>query len=102
MEKIEIKLKECCLDCEYYYPEGIGMGSFVACGSCKREISCLHMPVCKQYNNDCKKSADSIVRCKSCAHFILQNEKPFCHIHSEYTSPEYFCGSAVRVEDDQR
>lgn len=42
MEKIKIKLKECCLTCDFYYPDGIGIGSFVACGSNKREISCQY------------------------------------------------------------
>lgn len=48
LEPIKIKLKECCLTCGTYYPDGIGVGSY--CGlEQKREVSCLHMPVCYKY-----------------------------------------------------
>lgn len=44
-EKIEIKLKKCCLTCENIAPDGIyGMSLHP-----NREISCQHMPVCKKY-----------------------------------------------------
>lgn len=101
LEKIKIKLKECCLTCDYYYPDGIGLGSFVSCGDNKREISCLHMPICKTYNSDSENTIDRIIRCRDCAQCIQHNGQPFCHIHREYTSYGYFCGSAVRKEDEE-
>lgn len=62
MEKIEIKLKECCLECESFSPDGvIGlMGAVTRDG--KRAISCGHMAVCAKYND-----AVPVVRCKDCA-----------------------------------
>lgn len=47
MDKIEIKLKECCLSCEDFNPSGI-LG-FGICADEKREISCGHMKVCYKY-----------------------------------------------------
>lgn len=51
MGKIKIKLKECCLDCDYFDTTGIkGFGSFIACcGEPERVIACGHMEVCKKY-----------------------------------------------------
>lgn len=49
VEKIEIKLKECCLSCEDFNPSGIILG-FSCCGiDGKREIACGHMKVCYKY-----------------------------------------------------
>lgn len=49
MEKMEIKLKECCLTCEHFYLDSSKIG-LMGCGPCgPREISCLHMPVCGLY-----------------------------------------------------
>lgn len=51
MEKLEIKLKECCLTCENFYlrTELLGVYS-CGCGmNDKRELSCVHMPVCYKY-----------------------------------------------------
>lgn len=62
MEKIQIKLKECCLTCEHYYPDGIGMGSYCSISG-KREISCLHMPVCQTYNGH---KPIEVVSCGQC------------------------------------
>ncbi len=48
MERIEIKLKECCLTCEHFSPDGvIGFGMCPLDG--KRVIACGHMPVCQRY-----------------------------------------------------
>ncbi len=52
MEKIKIKLKECCLNCENFDPSGIqGLYpySFTCCGEPERVIACGHMKVCKRY-----------------------------------------------------
>lgn len=55
MEKIKIKLKECCLTCEHFDPSGIkGLGMYYpalpcGCGEPERMISCGHMAVCKMY-----------------------------------------------------
>ena len=52
MEKIEIKLKECCLACEHFDLSGIkGLSYpvFVCGGEPKRVIACGHMNVCKTY-----------------------------------------------------
>lgn len=65
MEKIEIKLKECSLTCENYYPDGIGIGSYCSIGQEKREISCLHMPVCYKYTGR-KPTAIDVIRCGEC------------------------------------
>lgn len=63
MEPIKIKLKECCLTCKDYYPDGIGIGSFCAVGTDKREISCLHMPVCYKYMGI---KPENVVHCADC------------------------------------
>lgn len=47
LEPIKIKLKECCLTCQHYYPDG--MAGYGLCAGSSREISCLHMPVCYKY-----------------------------------------------------
>lgn len=102
MKKIEIKLKECCLKCEHFDSSGIqGLSTYPlsCCGEPERVIACGHMAVCKEYNDDCKNSTDSVIRCRDCAHCIQHNSQPFCHIHSEYTSSEYFCGSAVKSDE---
>lgn len=62
MEKIEIKLKECCLTCEHYYPDGIGMGCYCSISD-KWEISCLHMAVCQTYNGH---KPIEVVSCGQC------------------------------------
>ena len=51
MKKIEIKLKECCLDCEHFDPPGCtGLtASVFCCGEPERVIACGHMAVCKKY-----------------------------------------------------
>lgn len=49
MEKMEIKLKECCLTCEHFYLRTDFLGIYCSCENNKREISCVHMPVCKKY-----------------------------------------------------
>lgn len=53
MEKIEIKLKECCLTCEHFDPSGCtGLTpSVFCCGEPDRVIACGHMEVCAKYNN---------------------------------------------------
>lgn len=56
MQKIEIKLKECCLKCEHFDPSGIkGLSPYPisCCGEPERVIACGHMEVCYKY-----KSAD--------------------------------------------
>lgn len=51
MNKIEIKLKKCCLTCEHFDPSGIkGLSFYTACcGEPDRVIACGHMAVCKTY-----------------------------------------------------
>lgn len=51
MKKIEIKLKECCLDCEHFDSSGcVGLNPTACyCGEYKRTIACGHMEVCKRY-----------------------------------------------------
>lgn len=51
MEKIEIKLKECCLTCKHFDPSGIkGLAyPIVCCGEPERVIACGHMEVCYKY-----------------------------------------------------
>lgn len=62
MEKIEIKLKDCCLTCEHFSPDGvIGFGLCTTFDG-KRMISCGHTEVCAKYNG-----AVPVVRCKDCA-----------------------------------
>lgn len=51
MNKIEIKLKECCLSCEHFDSTGvrnISMTSGYYAG--ERVIACGHMDVCAMYN----------------------------------------------------
>ncbi len=52
MEKIKIKLKECCLTCEHFDPQGIKGIYFPleCCGEPERVIACGHMEVCWKYN----------------------------------------------------
>lgn len=52
MEKIKIKLKECCLACDNFDSMGIkGIGlSLSCCGEQERVIACGHMEVCWKYN----------------------------------------------------
>lgn len=50
MDKMEIKLKECCLTCEHFYLRTDLLGIYGHSLDCNREISCVHMPVCKIYN----------------------------------------------------
>lgn len=54
MKKIEIKLKECCLNCEHFDPSGCSglTPSVFCCGEPDRVISCGHMSVCKEYLSD--------------------------------------------------
>lgn len=52
MEKIEIKLKECCLTCEHFDPNGIiGLTYpvYTYAEPEERVIACGHMAVCKVY-----------------------------------------------------
>lgn len=48
VEKIEIKLKDCCLSCEDFNPAGV-IGFSCCAIDGKREISCGHMKVCYKY-----------------------------------------------------
>lgn len=52
MEKLEIKLKKCCLTCEHFYLDGAKAGITACVLSGSRELSCLHMPVCWKYMID--------------------------------------------------
>lgn len=52
MEKMEIKLKECCLTCEHFYLRTELLGIYSVNTDSKREISCIHIPVCKMYNDE--------------------------------------------------
>lgn len=52
MEKMEIKLKECCLTCEHFSLRTDLLGIYGPCLGSEREISCTHMPVCKIYNSE--------------------------------------------------
>ena len=49
MDKLEVKLKECCLTCEHFYLD-TGKIGIMGCGPCgPRELACLHMLVCGKY-----------------------------------------------------
>lgn len=53
MNKIKIKLKECCLTCGHFDPSGIkGLGGYFmsCCGEPERVIACGHMEVCAKYS----------------------------------------------------
>lgn len=51
MEKIKIKLKECCLTCEHFDSSGIKglVYPISCCGEPEHVIACGHMEVCKKY-----------------------------------------------------
>lgn len=50
MDKLEIKLKDCCLTCDNFYLDNGRIG-LIGCGPCgPRWLSCLHMPVCSKYH----------------------------------------------------
>lgn len=52
MNKIEIKLKECCLTCEHFDPngmKGLTYPVYTYCEPLERVIACGHMEVCKTY-----------------------------------------------------
>ena len=52
MEKMEIKLKKCCLSCEHFYLGSAKLG-IMGCGPYgPREIACMYMPVCAKYQAD--------------------------------------------------
>lgn len=52
IDKMEIKLKECCLTCEHFSLRTDVLNVCGARSNDKREISCIHMPVCKEYNEN--------------------------------------------------
>ena len=59
MDKLEIKLKECCLTCDHFYLD-TGKIGIMGCGPFgPRELSCLHMPVCGRYQADEKNERSS-------------------------------------------
>lgn len=65
MKKIEVKLKECCLDCEHFDVSGIrGVSSYqgYGCGDPERVIACGHMMVCGRYNDKREDSGGSFSR----------------------------------------
>lgn len=97
MQKIEVKLKECCLDCDHFDVSGIrGVSPYqnYGCGEPDRVIACGHMVVCGRYNDNHENSDGFIIRCKDCANCTKENGKDFCRIHAEYVYEKYFCGSA--------
>lgn len=109
MKKIEIKLKlkDCCLTCEHFYPDGSGLSvySVCGCGNEKREIKCLHMPVCKMYNGAEKQT--EVVSCGQCrrwcqegAYGLDQNgEKKFygtCDMTKLACREDHFCSYGLR------
>ena len=72
MEKIEIKLKECCLSCEHFDASGIrGFSPFPlsCCGEPERVIACGHMEVCYKYMNH-----KQVVICKDCQYWKPKKE----------------------------
>lgn len=75
MEKIKIKLKECCLTCEHFDPGGIkGIGySLGCCVEPERVIACGHMEVCWKYNT---KNLDSQIPKKPVN--VKKYEKQIC------------------------
>lgn len=86
MEKIEIKLKECCLSCEHFDSSGIqGFLSFPSLSCCRepeRVIACGHMEVCYKYMGLKSQDTDQIVRCKDCQ-FWKTKEDMFVDIGGE-------------------
>lgn len=61
MGKIEVKLKECCLDCDHFDVSGIREGSpYQNYGFGEQDcvIACGHMVVCGRYN-DKREDSDS-------------------------------------------
>lgn len=50
MERMEIKLKECCLTCEHIKLDMSGLGMFAPLGEIERKLACEHMEVCWRYN----------------------------------------------------
>lgn len=71
MEKINKKLKKCCLTCEHYYPDIFELGIFGPFERIKKEISCLHIPVCEKYN-DQKKKKTTKVSCRGYTGELVQ------------------------------
>lgn len=52
MERMEIKLKECCLECEHFSLDTARLNFYPTCGCTERKIACTHMPVCDKYNSE--------------------------------------------------
>lgn len=63
MEKIEIKLKDCCLTCEHFCLDTSSIGCYSACGLEERKIACIHMMVCQTYNGH---KLTEVVSCGQC------------------------------------
>lgn len=94
MEKMEIKLKECCLTCDNFYLRTDLIGVYCSCGNDKREISCVHMPVCYKYNNMETKEKNGeplkakweyfssngvrTPKCSNCGYVTLSGEYSYC------------------------
>ncbi len=100
MEKIAIKLKECCLTCEHFDPGGIkGIGySLSCCKEPERIIACGHMEVCWKYNtkNLDSQIAQKPVNIKRAGEDIFSAECPTCG----YSFPDIggACEAYGRVE----
>lgn len=50
MERMEIKLKECCLECDHFDLDYAKLNVFPTCGCTdRRKLACTHMQVCHKY-----------------------------------------------------
>lgn len=61
MEKMQIKLKECCLECEHFYLDTGSIGCYGVCVSDERKIACVHMPVCYKYIEATQKTGEQFI-----------------------------------------
>lgn len=52
MERMEIKLEECCLTCEHFKLDMSGLGMFAPCDVADRRLACEHMAVCGKYSGE--------------------------------------------------
>jgi len=100
MDKMEIKLKECCLECEkFILDSAIGLGMCLEPGK-KRAIACLHIDVCAKYNDSI-----SVVRCKDCVwkgteNCAMQYSCEKCGVQWRWEENDAFCSYGKLKDND--
>lgn len=97
MERMEIKLKECCLECDHFDLDYAKLSIYPTCGCAERKIACTHMPVCTTYNRKPESDYDdNVIKLKKVALMLLNAYE----YHTEAMRSNYIKSGSFTCDKD--